>query len=183
MPVKNEGSHEVWCGWDAEWVTVPDGKGGYRNEVLCIVAVIECGGRRTHYMHIPKGPLRADRPTMGGFFQRAIRMAIREGTIPSMPDAITIFGHFIRGDLASFVDFWARKREFSGLGKTVVSGRAGHALDLAGEAEGGGGAGEPPGGGMTKAPRAAGPARSGSTCARPMAAGSAYAPGSSTPSS
>jgi hypothetical protein len=119
----------VRIGFDAEWVTLPDGCGGYRNEVLCITAVVECGGRYTRYMQIPKGPLHSERPTMVGFFQGALRAALQECTIPSMPDAITVFAHFMRGDLASFSDFWAHKREFRGLGKTLVSGRAGLILD------------------------------------------------------
>lgn len=130
----------VRCGFDAEWVTVPDGGGGWRNEVLCITAVIDCGGRRSRHIHTPRGPLRADRPTMAEFVQGAIRQAMKDGAVPSMPDRITFFGHFIRGDLASFGDFWAHKREFRGLGRTLVSGRAGHTLEV-------GDAGDPDAGG------------------------------------
>jgi hypothetical protein len=127
----------VRIGFDAEWVTLPDGGDGYRNEILCIAAVVECGGRYTRHMHIPKGPMHADRPTMAGFFQGVIRAALKEGTIPSMPDAITAFAHFMRGDLSSFSDFWAHKREFRGLGKTLASGRAGHVLELGDDSAGG----------------------------------------------
>jgi hypothetical protein len=121
----------VRCGFDAEWVTLPDGNDGYRNEVLCTTAVIECGGRRSRYYHTPRGPLREDRPTMAEFVQNAIRQAMKDGTVSSMPDSVTFFGHFIRGDLASFSDFWDHKREFRGIGKTLASGRAGHAIEMA----------------------------------------------------
>jgi hypothetical protein len=124
----------VRIGFDAEWVTLPDRSDGHRNEVLCIVAVVECGGRFTRYLHIPKGPMRAGRPTMAGFFQAVLRAALKEGTIPSMPDKVTAFAHFMRGDLASFNDIWAHKREFRGLGKTLVSGLAGHILESGDEA-------------------------------------------------
>jgi len=129
----------VRCGFDAEWVTRPDGRGGFRNEVLCITAVIGCGGRKSRYIHYLEGPLRRDRPTMVEFFQQAIRSALKDGTVPSMPNEVITFGHFMRGDLASFGDFWSRKREFSGLGKTLVTGRASHVLatpDVAGGGDG-----------------------------------------------
>jgi hypothetical protein len=68
---------------------------------------------------------------MAEFVQKTIRQAMKDGTVPSMPDRVTFFGHFIRGDLASFSDFWAHKREFRGLGKTLVSGWAGHKIEMA----------------------------------------------------
>lgn len=111
----------VRVGFDAEWVTWPANEGGWWNEVLSIQAVIECGGKQAHYMFEPAGPGREDRPTMAQFIQQALRKAMKEGVIPSMPDKIVVFGHFIRGDLATFRDFWAHKREFRGLGKTLVS--------------------------------------------------------------
>lgn len=135
----------VWGAFDAEWLTIPDGKGGHRNEVLCITAVIQCGGGTTRFVFWPSGPLRSDRPTLAGFWRKALRSALCEGTIPSMPDQITIFSHFIRGDLASFSDFWSHRHEFRGLGKTLASGFAGHLLAEDGpDPEGEKGAGEPP---------------------------------------
>ncbi|CAH2603762.1 putative Primer-independent DNA polymerase PolB [Rhodovastum atsumiense] len=118
-------------GFDAEWVTWPDGRGGWWNEILCITAVVECGGRYARYMHVPRGPARKDRPTIAEFFEKTLRHAIKAGVLPSMPDRVTVFGHFIRGDLATFLDFWARKREFRGLGKTVVSKTDGHLIEVA----------------------------------------------------
>jgi len=134
----------VRVGFDAEWVTIPDGRGGHVNEVLCITAVLACGGRETSLIFYPRGRARQDRPTMGQFFQKLISKAMKEGALASMPDRIVAFGHFMRGDLASFGDFWSAKREFRGLGKTVVSRRGGHVLEgeeglrlvVKGEAEG-----------------------------------------------
>ncbi len=155
-PVPKYFGPPVRCGFDAEWVTLPDGD-GWRNEVLCITAVIDCGRRRSRHIHTPRGPLRADRPTMAEFVQGAIRQAMKDGAVPSMPDRLTFFGHFIRGDLASFSDFWAHKREFRGLGKTLVSVRAGHTLEV-GDAGGG-----PPG---PSAPADAGDPDAGSDASR-----------------
>ena len=132
-PVPDYFGAPVRCGFDAEWVTLPDGHEGYRNEVLCITGVIECGGRKSKHYHQPRGPLRQDRPTMAEFVQKALRQALKDGTVPSMPDRVTFFGHFIRGDLASFSDFWARKHEFRGIGKTLVSRREGHQLNVLGD--------------------------------------------------
>jgi hypothetical protein len=134
----------VRVGFDAEWVTLPDGKGGHVNEVQCITAVLACGGRETSLIFYPRSGKREDRPTVGQFFQRLISKALKEGTLVGMPDRIVAFGHFMRGDLASFGDFWAAKREFRGLGKTVVSRHGGHVLEgeeglrlvVKGEAEG-----------------------------------------------
>ena len=120
----------VYIGFDAEWVTLPDGPSNWRNEVLCVTAVLMCGGRSTEYIFRPKGPHREHRPTMAGFTQAVIRKALTERVIPSIPGSVVYFGHFMRGDLASFSDFFARKREFRGLGKTVVSGRSGHGLSI-----------------------------------------------------
>ncbi len=128
-PVSRYFGPPVRVGFDAEWVTVPDGKGGRVNEVLCITAELACGARKTSLIFYPRGRTRQDRPTVGQFFQRLISKALKEGTLASMPDRIVAFGHFMRGDLSSFGDFWAAKREFRGLGKTVVSRHGGHRLE------------------------------------------------------
>ena len=121
---------DVRIGFDAEWVTIPDGKGGYCNEVLCVTAVTKCGDLKSHYIFYPTGPARSDRPTMKAFFQAALRQAFNDKVIASMPAQVVVFGHFMRGDLASFEDFWAQKKDFRGLGKTLVSGPEGHLFEI-----------------------------------------------------
>ena len=120
----------VRIGFDSEYVTLPVEGGGWRNEVLCVTAVLQCGGRTSRYIFYPKGPSRDDRLTIPSFVQAVLRKAMLEGVISSMPDEVIVFGHFIRADLPSFQDFWRRKREFRGLGKTLVSGRGGHVVPI-----------------------------------------------------
>ncbi len=120
----------VHAGFDAEWVQRFT-HGRPWNEVLCITMVIECAGRYSRFIYTPPGPRREDRPTMAEFVQKALRKAMRERVVLSMPDQLLVFGHFMRGDLATFSDFWAHKREFRGLGKTLVSRREGHDIGIA----------------------------------------------------
>jgi hypothetical protein len=120
----------VRIGFDAEWVTLPNGPRDWRNELLCITSVLDCGGRQSRFILRPSGPLRTDRPTMPEFLQKVLLKAMRDGAVQSMPDALTVYGHFIRGDLASFQDLWAMKRQFRGLGRTLVSRREGHSLEV-----------------------------------------------------
>lgn len=120
----------VRIGIDAEYVCWPESPDGPINEVLSIAAVVECGGLRSRYVYTPKGAGREDRPRLEEFIQGVLTQALRERVIPSMPNRITIYGHFIRADLPSFRNFWARKREFRGLGRTVVSGREGLAVNV-----------------------------------------------------
>ena len=123
----------VRVGIDAEWVTLPDGKGGYTNEKLCITAVVSCGGKKSRYIHYVTGPRGAGLPKMASFIQSALRKAMKEGVVASLPASIVLFAHFMRGDLAAFADFWARKAEFRVLGKTLVSNRKGHLLKIDGD--------------------------------------------------
>jgi hypothetical protein len=132
-PVPPYDGPPVRVGFDAEWVTVPDGKKRYKNEILCITAVLQCGALQSRYIYRMRGPSREDRPTMAVFFQRLLHLALEEKTIQGLPNRVLVFGHFIRGDLASFRDFWGYKKQFRGLGKTLVSGRAGHVLELTGD--------------------------------------------------
>jgi hypothetical protein len=120
----------VRIGFDAEWVTLPDGGQGWRNELLCLTAVVDCGGNRSRLLFKPRGPSRDDRPTMAEFVHKVLLKALREGVVPSMPDKVVMYAHFLRGDLASFRNFWAVKRQFRGLGRTLASRSAGHMLDL-----------------------------------------------------
>ncbi|MEI7606818.1 MAG: hypothetical protein WCJ64_05495 [Rhodospirillaceae bacterium] len=120
----------VRAGFDSEYVTIPDGKSGFKNVVLVITLVIQCGGQQSRYMFDPQGPDRAHRPTMSEFIGKGLRKAIKDGVVPSMPLSVTVFGHFLRADLVNFNDFWRRTDEFRGLGKTLVSGRSGHKLSV-----------------------------------------------------
>jgi hypothetical protein len=120
----------VRIGTDAEWVTRPTVAGNWANDVLCITAVVACEDRRTRYIHYPPGPGRAQRPTLGAFLQGAFQQALAEGTIAAIPAEVVIFGHFLRGDVAAFEDFWGRRGEFRGLGRTIASAAAGHLVEL-----------------------------------------------------
>jgi hypothetical protein len=130
-PVAAYAGPPVRIGFDAEWVTLPDGRGGWRNHVLCVSAVLACGGRRTAHIVYTAGDKREARPSMVGFVQAMLRKALREKVVAAMPDRIVLFAHFMRGDLSSFSDFWRHKAAFRTLGTTLVSGRAGHAVDVA----------------------------------------------------
>lgn len=126
----------VHIGFDAEWLTRPLPEGGWTNDIQCISAVLACEDRRTRHVHEVLGTARDNRPTLRVMLQALFRKALAERTIAALPDKVTIFGHFIRGDLAAFEDFWARRAEFRGLGRTLVSGFRGHAVDIE-AAEGG----------------------------------------------
>ncbi|MEI7606406.1 MAG: hypothetical protein WCJ64_03375 [Rhodospirillaceae bacterium] len=119
----------VRMGFDAEWTTWPAGN-GWENEVLCLTAVVGCGGRTSRYMYVPEGSERKHRPTMEQFIQGALKQAMRDGVVRGVPDEIVCYGHFLRGDVTSFRDFWNMRAEFKGLGKTVASRPAGHAVGL-----------------------------------------------------
>ena len=93
----------VRIGFDAEWVTLPDGKGGHTNEKLCITAVVGCGGRKSRYVHYIAGPRGAGLPKMASFIQSALRKAMKEGVAPSLPASIVLFAHFMRGDLTRII--------------------------------------------------------------------------------
>lgn len=129
IPIPSYQGPPVRAGFDAEWVQRITADRPW-NEVLCITIVIECAGRRSRFMYEPDGPRRDQRPTMAEFIQKALQKAMKEGVVLSMPDKLLIFGHFMRGDLATFSDFWAHKREFRGLGKTLVSRREGHEISI-----------------------------------------------------
>jgi hypothetical protein len=120
----------VYIAFDSEYVTWHDGPAGARNEVLAIFVVVRCGDKTTRLKIVPPGPDREHRPTMRAFIQKTLSRALREGTIAAIPDRVMIFSHFARADLPAMQDFFAFKRQFKGVGKTVVSQMQGHAVDL-----------------------------------------------------
>ncbi|MFX7128910.1 hypothetical protein ABTI20_18925, partial [Acinetobacter baumannii] len=50
-----------------------------------------------------------------------LKKARKAGVITEWPDRITVFGHFLRADVTTFFDFWARKDEFDSIGKTFTA--------------------------------------------------------------
>ncbi|MBB4347015.1 DNA polymerase [Aliirhizobium cellulosilyticum] len=112
----------VYAGLDSEWVTMVDPDTGRpQNVILSYQIVLAHADRRSSLIVFPAGARRAHRLTMSSLLKRSITKALKEKVIPSYPDRIVIFGHFLRADLPSFKDFWPAKRSFDGIGRTFTA--------------------------------------------------------------
>ncbi|WP_162142640.1 hypothetical protein [Aurantimonas coralicida] len=109
-------------GIDAEWVTRTDPlDGSPYNQILSYQAVLHLEGQRVSLVVYPRGTTKSHRLSLSGLLKRLVRLAIKKGTLPRLPDRLEIFGHFLRADLPTFSDFWPRKREFDGFGRTFTA--------------------------------------------------------------
>lgn len=126
-------------GIDAEWVTKTDPlDGSPYNQILSYQAVLHFEGQRVPLVIYTAGATKRHRLSLGGLLKRLVRLAITRGVLPRLPDRLEIFGHFLRADLPTFSDFWPRKREFDGFGRTFTAKSVGQSLDrdLSDDAEG-----------------------------------------------
>ena len=131
-PRPNYTGPPVRVGFDAEWVTRINKKGQPYNEVLCVSAVLDCAGRRVEHVYYLEG---GKRPSLSQLLNLMLRRARKQGVVDGVPAEVTFYGHFLRGDVSALADFWERRQEFQGLGRTLTSGPAGHGVEVDSEAE------------------------------------------------
>lgn len=112
----------IYAGLDSEWVTVVDPVTGKPvNRILSYQLVLAHESGRSRTIVYPNGKHRSARLAMSVLVKRGLLNALREKIIPRLPDNIVVFGHFLRADLATFKDFWPKKRSFDGIGRTFTS--------------------------------------------------------------
>ena len=118
-------------GIDGEWVTRADpDTGNLYNGILSYQAVGEYGGQRSELIRFTKGKTRRHRISLERLLVLSIRKAIKEGVLPRWPDEVVVFCHFLRADITAFDNFWPRKREFDGFGRTFTASSLPYTLDL-----------------------------------------------------
>ena len=122
----------VSIGFDAEWVTRTGEDGFLYNEVLCVSAVLACGDGRFEHVFYLNGQ---ERPSLKQLLQVLLRGAAKQKVVEGLPARVTFYGHFIRGDVSALADFWQRRKEFRGLGRTLTSGPQGHEVEMEEEEE------------------------------------------------
>ncbi|MCJ2015182.1 DNA polymerase [Methylobacterium sp. J-076] len=124
----------IACGIDAEWVTRVDAVSGKPyNQILSYQLVLDHNGQRIELIRYTNGKTRRHRLTLERLLELGIRKAIKEGVLPDWPNRITVFCHFLRADITAFDNFWPRKREFDGFGRTFTAASVRYDLDLAPE--------------------------------------------------
>lgn len=124
-------SIQIACGIDAEWVTRVDVVTGKPcNHILSYQLVIDFNGQRVELIRYTVGRMRRHRLTLERLLELGIRKSIRDGVLPDWPDRITVFCHFLRADITAFDNFWPRKREFDGIGRTFTAASVRYHLDL-----------------------------------------------------
>ncbi len=120
----------VSVGIDSEWVTHTDTITGKPfNAILSYQAVLDYGGQRTELIHFPRGKSRRSRITLERLLVLLIRKAIKETVLPRWPGKVVVFCHFLRADITAFDDFWSRKRDFDGFGRTFTASSLAYTLD------------------------------------------------------
>ncbi|MCJ2015145.1 hypothetical protein [Methylobacterium sp. J-076] len=121
----------IACGIDAEWVTRVDAVTGKPyNQILSYQLALDFRGRRVELIRYTRGKTRRHRITLERLLELGIRKAIKEGVLPDWPDQVTVFCHFLRADITAFDNFWPRKREFDGIGRTYTAASVRYDLDL-----------------------------------------------------
>ncbi|MCJ2022114.1 DNA polymerase [Methylobacterium sp. E-065] len=124
----------IACGVDAEWVTRVDAVTGKPyNQILSYQLTLDFRGQRVELIRYTRGKTRRHRITLERLLELGIRKAIKEGVLPDWPDRVTVFGHFLRADITAFNNFWPRKREFDGFGRTFTAASVRYDLDLGSE--------------------------------------------------
>lgn len=124
----------IACGIDAEWVTLIDAfTGKPYNQILSYQLVLDYLGQRVEVIRYTRGKTRRHRLTLERLLELGIRKAIRQGVLRDWPDRITVFCHFLRADITAFDNFWPRKREFDGIGRTFTAASVLYDLDVGGE--------------------------------------------------
>lgn len=120
----------IAVGIDSEWVTRTDPVTGKPyNEVLSYQAVLDHGGVRTELIRLTKGRTRRHRITLEQLLVLVIRKALKEGKLPYWPSNVVVFCHFLRADITAFDNFWPRKRDFDGFGRTFTASSLPYVLD------------------------------------------------------
>ncbi|MDY8110787.1 hypothetical protein U0C82_16725 [Fulvimarina sp. 2208YS6-2-32] len=121
-------------GIDAEWVTRSDplGENPY-NQILSYQAVLHHAGHRVPLVVYPSGSTKRHRLSLNALLKRLVRLAITKRVLPGLPDRVEIYAHFLRADLTTFTDFWPRKREFDGFGRTFTARSIREVIDVSDE--------------------------------------------------
>lgn len=113
----------VYMAVDAEWETLERELGIHRERIhlLTLQFKLECGGRSVSELFVVDSANRSARMRFASAIRLMLKKARKAGVITEWPDRITVFGHFLRADVTTFFDFWARKDEFDSIGKTFTA--------------------------------------------------------------
>ncbi|MFF8801430.1 MULTISPECIES: DNA polymerase [unclassified Methylobacterium] len=108
---------------DAEWETLSEELGidRPRNHLLSYQLKLQCGDQSVYDFHVVDSSNRSARKRFAVALRLLLKKARKAGVITQWPDRVTVFGHFLRADVTTFFDFWARKDEFDSIGKTFTS--------------------------------------------------------------
>ncbi|TXN43623.1 hypothetical protein FV233_17815 [Methylobacterium sp. WL7] len=112
----------VYMAVDTEYETLPAelGMDRPRLHLLTIQFKIQCEDRSISEMVVIDSANRSARMRFAAAIKLMLKKARKAGVIAEWPDQVTVFGHFLRADVTTFFDFWARKDEFDAIGKTFV---------------------------------------------------------------
>ncbi|MCJ2117842.1 DNA polymerase [Methylobacterium sp. J-001] len=92
-----------------------------RLHLLTIQFKIQCEDRSVSEMVVIDSANRSARMRFAAAIKLMLKKARKAAVITEWPDQVTVFGHFLRADVPTFFDFWARKDEFDAIGKTFVT--------------------------------------------------------------
>lgn len=92
-----------------------------RIHLLTVQLKLECGGKTHREFIVVDSAKRSARLSFAAAIRLVLTRARKAGKISEWPDKVTIFGHFLRADITTFYDFWARKGEFDSIGKTFTT--------------------------------------------------------------
>ena len=113
----------VYMAVDAEWETLPPELGidRPRNHLLSYQLKLQCGDQSVSDFHVVDNSNRSARKRFAVALRLLLKKARKMGVITEWPDRVTVFGHFLRADVTTFFDFWARMDEFDSIGKTFTA--------------------------------------------------------------
>lgn len=112
----------VQIGIDSEWVTQIDPMTNQPwNDILSYQAFLHFEGQFVSHVIYPAGRGKRRRIRFATLIKRVVDKAVRERVLPRQPDRCEVFAHFLRADLPHFQDFWPRKQEFDGFGRTFTA--------------------------------------------------------------
>lgn len=124
-------------GVDSEWTTHQDPTtGALFNAVESYQLAGEYKGKRVELIRFTTGRTKRHRITLETLLVLGIRKAIKEKVLPYWPSEITVFCHFLRADITAFDNFWPRKQEFDGFGRTFTAHSLAYTLDASANDEG-----------------------------------------------